>query len=200
MKSLQNAGSTYEAKGCSQLLPIELRGLQRKLTCTQSIVDLQTWTIIILATALFLRHDEFHKIKVDNFVLSLFMVLKNKIQALAVKVKGKKDNREVTLLIYANDDYPELCPVRALLVYCYMIGIKSGLVFPSSLELFGDAKHEKNKDGVYLTTIPYDTFDERLKALCSDALSHASHRLEDWNSYVPQNRLFTCSFWKGKSC
>jgi hypothetical protein len=112
---------------------------------------------------------------VKDFVPSLFSILPHKINCLALKVQGKKDPHPITMLLYADDQYPDLCPVRALMVYCFLIGIKNGYLFPSAEELVS-----KPLDGIYKTKIPYDTFNDALKAVCSillriDDLKIGSH-------------------------
>jgi hypothetical protein len=64
----------YEEKGSIQLvlLPSDLRLPSQRLLSSKSIVDLQTWVIIIDACVIFLRHDEFHDIEVKHFKDDLF--------------------------------------------------------------------------------------------------------------------------------
>ncbi len=165
MKQLKKDDSDYREEGVSQLLPCDVRDLRNNLLSCQSLVNLQTWTLIIVSVLLFLRHDEFHDITVEAFEPSLFVVKDDRILSLAVRVKGKTDKRVYTFRIHADDENPDLCPVRALAVYSYLIGIKGGFLFPSEKEL-----HDPPSDGIYKTIITYSTFRNHIKALCANVL------------------------------
>ena len=54
---------------------------------------------------------------------------------LAVNIKGKTDNKWMTLYLYRNNEVPKLCPICHLLVYVNLIGWKDGYLFPSLKEL-----------------------------------------------------------------
>jgi hypothetical protein len=90
-KQLKKDDVAYEEKGSTQLLPSDLRLLCSHLLSTRSILDLQTWVIIIFATVTFLRHDEFHDIELKHFDESLFEIFLNQVDALALQVYGKCD-------------------------------------------------------------------------------------------------------------
>ena len=66
---------------------------------------------------------------------SIFIIL--------LKVKGKTDFDFVTLCIWADDDNKVFCPILHLLIYIYIIGWKSGPLFPCQEEL-------DNLPGIYL--------------------------------------------------
>jgi hypothetical protein len=157
----------YKEKGCMQLLPSDFRLLRARLLSTRNIADLQMWVIIILAGKLALRHDEFHRLKAEHFLPELFEISEtdDRVNALGIKVKGKSDKNWVKLKLHADHVYPELCPVRALLIYMHLAGIKGGSLFPSLEEL-------KNPpgDGIFATEICYKTFLEELKSLCKNVL------------------------------
>jgi hypothetical protein len=113
------------------------------LLCTKNIVDLQTWVIIISsATILFLRHDEFHDIKMEQ-LKAFFQILEDRVNSLALAVFGKSDSRWLMRRLVADHMYPEFCLVRPLLVYSHLIGIKGGYLFPSAAEL-----HNPPADGI----------------------------------------------------
>jgi hypothetical protein len=155
----------YAEKGSAQLLPSDLRLLGQRLLSTKSIVDLQTWVIIIDATLLFLRHDEFHDIEMKQFKDDLFEILPDRVNSLALEICGKADKRLLTRKIIADHQYPELCPVRPLLVYAHLIGIKGGYLFPSAAEL-----QNPPADGIYKTKIDYSVFMKHLQDLCEEVL------------------------------
>jgi hypothetical protein len=161
VERLRKADIAYEERGSTQLLPCDLRLLCQHLLSTQSIVDLQTWVIIIVATILFLRHDEFHDIEMKHFKDELFQILPDRINSLALSVYGKSDKRWLIRRLVADHEYPELSPVSPLLVYTHLIGIKGGYLFPTAAEL-----QDPPADGIYKTTIDYGVFMSHLQALC----------------------------------
>ncbi|CAB9531314.1 hypothetical protein SEMRO_3422_G347810.1 [Seminavis robusta] len=81
------------------------------------------------------------------------------------EICGKADKRHVHLRIVADHQYLELCGVRALLVYLYLIGWKGGSIFPKEKEL-----HKPPRDGIYTTTIDYEKFNKDLQKLCKKVL------------------------------
>jgi hypothetical protein len=90
---------------------------------------------MIIAIRLFLRHDESHCIRFEHFLAEFFVNTNNRVESLALQVKGKCDEIWRKLKLYADHVYPELCPVRPLLVYTHLIGIKGGFLFPKASEL-----------------------------------------------------------------
>ena len=169
VKEMQNLASAagYKAKGSSQLLPSDFRLLRSHLLSTRNPVDLQMWVIAIVATKLGLRHDEFHKMTSMEFLPEYFEIPASdeRIDALAVKVFGKSDSNWVPLKLHADHVYPDLCPVRPLLVYMHLLGMKGGFIFPSAEEI-------KNPpyDGIYKTKVCYTTFLSQFKSLCLNIL------------------------------
>lgn len=155
----------YEEQGSSQLLPSDVRLLRTHLLSTKCIVNLQMWVIIIVSIKLFLRHDEFHDIEMAHFLPELFHILEDRIESLVLKVFGKSDKRWIKLALFSDNEYPDLCPIRPLLVYMHLIGIKDGYLFPSEAELL-----DPPSDGVYKTFINYATFMSHLQTICDKVL------------------------------
>ena len=149
------AKAGYKEKGSSQLLPSDLRLLRSRLLSTCSMVDLQMWVVIIVATKLGLRHDEYHELHSDHFLPGFFEIpdSDDRIDALAVKVFGKSDASWISLKLHADHIYPELCPVRALLVYMHLSGMKGGYLFPTIAEI-----KDPPEDGIYKTKVCYKKF------------------------------------------
>lgn len=164
-KQLLKDDIAYEEKGSIQLLPSDLRLLGRRLLSTKSIVDLQTWVIIIVATLLFLRHDEFHDIELKQFLPNLFEIFEDRVSALALKVFGKSDKRWLQRKLIADKKFPEFCPVSPLLIYTHLIRIKGGFLFPDVNEL-----DNPPADGIYKTTVNYSNFLRHIQKLCEDVL------------------------------
>jgi len=127
--------ASYEEVGCSQLLPSDLRHLQKYLLSFGSLSDLQFWVMIIVAVSLFLRHDELHNIQADHFKEDLFEMYSGRIDSLVIEIFEKSGKRRMKLRLRADNKYPDLCPVRPLLIYLHLTNYKGGYLFPSSTEL-----------------------------------------------------------------
>jgi hypothetical protein len=50
--------------------------------------------------------------------------------SLAITFTGKTDAGPVTLYLFTNWTHPNLCPVKALLLYLHLTKYKSGYLFP----------------------------------------------------------------------
>ena len=92
----------------------------------------------------------------SHFVPELFVRDgNNQIRGLCVKVCGKSDGEVWKYRwLWADDECPDLCPVRHLLIYVFVSGIKGGYLFPKTKELVG---RDKPDDGVFQTCVPYST-------------------------------------------
>jgi hypothetical protein len=69
-----------------------------------------------------------------NYLVEELCILTDagEVKQLCFFVKGKTDNVGVHLLVHADDEIPQLCPIRALLTYLHVSGIRSGFIFPHS--------------------------------------------------------------------
>jgi len=65
-----------------------------------------------IAIRLFLRHDEFHSIRFEHFLAEFFVITDDRVESIALQVKGKCDEIWRKLKLYADHVYTELCPVR----------------------------------------------------------------------------------------
>lgn len=155
----------YEEQGCSQMLPSDVRRLRNYYLSLNSIVGLQHWCCTIVAILLALRHDEFHEINDQNFVPSLFEVTDERVDRLVLKILGKSDTRPIAFRLNADNDHPEFCPVRPLLVYMHLINYKGGFLFPDADEL-----RNRPQDGIYKTKVDYDKFNNDLQRVCTQVL------------------------------
>ena len=142
----------YKEKGSCQFLPSDLRKMQRYLLSGFKLLNIQMWTIILFATLLFLRHDEFNNVEGGHFLSELFFIPMDllRVDELVVKVWGKCDTGWVFLKLIADYEYPDLCIVRLLLVYLYLLKWKGGTIFPSEEEI-----NNPPPDGIYTTKICY---------------------------------------------
>ena len=142
---------SYVPKPCGQLLPSQMRQIRDHLLSANSIVGLQTMTIIMVSTCLFLRFDEVNGMLMEHFLPELFVYDDaGYICALCLKVCGKTDATWVTLMLWTDDVNPEFCPVRLLLIYLHVSGIKSGVLFPTEEEL-----REPPVDGIFVDPLTY---------------------------------------------
>lgn len=70
------------------------------------------------------------------------------------------------LILWADNHNTNLCPIRHLLVYIYLLKIKSGPLFPDYEELV----LRPPKDGRYKTSLPYFKFRNKVNQLCDDVI------------------------------
>ena len=143
--------------------------------------------LIIMGCKMFLRPDELLTIELKDFVPKLCVSKGDRIVGLLCKVMGKCDGKEVNLWIWADDENPELCPVRHLLVYMYLAEIKGGYLFPKKAELLGkeepseieegDKTIYKPRDGVYKHALPYSSFLPTFKKIVEQCLPKKALRI-----------------------
>jgi hypothetical protein len=136
--------------------------------------------MFLLGICLFLRADELVSLEVEDFIHSYhpqgkerlngdpghgrdkmkehFIVHATNIEALAVEVQGKKDQRPVLLMLLSNDKYPELCPVRTLLWYMHVFDIKGGYLFPDDQSLIHHWQEQRGVGWEPTTRIKYTPF------------------------------------------
>ena len=135
---MQKLNGTHIIKGNAKLTPGDVRQLHATLTSTGTLRDFMTYTMIIIGLKLFLCADELLSIKSEHFVEDHFVVHPDKVQSLVLKVKGKSDPHPVELCLFRDDECPEFCPVRHLLLYMKIAGIVpgcSGYLFPTFASL-----------------------------------------------------------------
>lgn len=151
--TIERDRSAYEENGTTPLIPTEVRDIRNYLISSNTIAGLQMYVILIVAIKLFLRFDEFSTLDiVDSFITELHVVSATAIAALCVQVQGKCDRKPVQLLLWADDEMPEFCPIRHLLIYVFLIGAKKGVLFPQDQEL-----NNKPPDGHYKNALTYAT-------------------------------------------
>jgi hypothetical protein len=120
-------------KGAIQLLPGDVRDLRDILVGTR-VVDLQMYVMILLGIKLFLRSDELLTMRMEQFDTSLTVANSDEVRAIGVWIKGKSDKCKKSLYIFKDKACPEFCPLRHLLVYLSVTGIKNGILFPFHLD------------------------------------------------------------------
>jgi hypothetical protein len=170
---MQKEGGNYLEVGSMQLLPVDLWMLWTHLVSMPSVTDLQIWVTIIVATLLLLPQDEFYTIAGAEFQSAMFSIpdATKIVESLVLQVVcGKVDKKWVMLRLYANHEYPELCPVQPLLIYLYAINWKRGYVFPWPQEL-----NNPPSDGVYTTKHFHSTLNKQVQDLCRKVLLPCSN-------------------------
>jgi hypothetical protein len=164
-------GETHKVKGNVQLTPGEIRQCRGKLLTANAtrevwLENLKFYTMMLLGIALFLRSDELLNIRMSQFLSDLTMVRDiYGVRALVLTIKGKSDPFPLPFILWANDEYPELCPVRHLLVYIALSGVQEGF-------LFGHPYVYKTHN---TEAYPYEEFLFNLKSLCVDFLKRPDH-------------------------
>lgn len=129
--------SHHVIKGSYQLLPEALMQIRDLLLSTGRLHDLQLWCIILVSIYLFLRHDEFHGIKLSDIRREFSAVTQEKISSICIRVKGKTDNVPRNLVLWSRDEMPSLCPVRTsldLLSFGQVFVFRFRFVFVSEFE------------------------------------------------------------------
>jgi hypothetical protein len=176
---MKNECRNYKKKGNIQLLPSEVRRIRTALLAENSLEGLQYWTMVIMGIKLFARISELLTMKLEDFDPTLMLLESTScfVSALVLKLLGKGGNFH-WLCIFADDEFPELCPIRALLLYISLSGITSGYLFPKILP--GHSPHESTEDDsstestgdVDESTLhyPYATFINKMKSLLTVTL------------------------------
>jgi hypothetical protein len=181
MKALMEEGHNHKETGDSQFTPKNLRAIRRFCLATGTITGLQTWLLVIMGCKMFLRPDELITIEIKSFVPTLFVRKGEHVIALFCKVMGKCDKKEHGIWIWADDENPDLCPIRPLLIYVWLLHIRSGSLFPKTAEFTAtqqpplvvppnDKTVYKPVDGEFVTQVQYDTFLKSFKKICEKSV------------------------------
>jgi hypothetical protein len=188
--------STHKEKGNIQLTPSEVRKLRTILLATSShpnrtvaLEGLKSYTMILLGIKQFLRSDELLEIQVDDFTSDLQIIRPEKgVEALVMKVCGKTDPVPLDLIIWADDEYPEFCPIRHLLLYVKLSGLKSGYLFPPEWTL-PDAS-----TGMSILPYDYDDFLAKMKVLCVEKLGRRS-KDNIYGTHILRKTAYLFAIW-----
>ena len=159
----------HEVRGAMAILPWEMRVIRSVLVnALNYFSNFVLYVALLVSVFAFLRFDEFHKVKIEDFITPLHRVNSSGIVALCIKVKGKCDRKWCYLLLWANDECPEFCPVRHVLILIYLLGIKGGYLFPSLRE-----RQRPPPDGIYKTKICGRTIISVLKDIYKSTIGRA---------------------------
>jgi hypothetical protein len=119
--------SAYRPNGDSPLTPDELKLIRTRLLVSNSLWDFELYCIILLSCRMFLHEDEVGHMGYVDINHDITVIKSNDcVEGIAVVVKGKADPIPVTLMMWFDHEFPEFCPVRHLLAWLYLSGIKEG--------------------------------------------------------------------------
>jgi hypothetical protein len=145
--------------------------------------------MILLGIKQFLRSDELLDVEVHDFVRDLQIIKKEKgVEALVMKICGKSDDIPKDLIIWADEEYPEFCPIRHLLLYVKLSGLKSGYLFPPEWTL-PDAATGKS-----ILPYDYDDFLAKMKVLCVEKLGQRS-RDNIYGTHILRKTAYLFAIW-----
>ena len=133
------AKENYCSSSAASFLPSHLRAIRKHLLSQNngSLDELMRWTVIILGVRLFLRVDEVLNLEIDSFIPQYFVIKGKKVVSLCVKItNGKTDDDAMHFQVYDDPDYPELSPVRPLLLFIAASNRKKGFLFPQKEQMF----------------------------------------------------------------
>ena len=178
--------SKHVVRGNCCLYPRDVRTLHKYLVSSARMYYQQLYTMIILGIKLFFRADELLSLSVDDFKMSLAVIHPDSVRSLAVSVQGKSDEKGVILKLWRDDENPEFCPIRLLLTYLKVAGIKSGYVFPRWSDLKA-SMNSKTGDGHFDRPLAYNDFLGRLKTVLCQCLPHQFKK--DTNTMIGTHTL-----------
>ena len=95
-------------------------------------MNMQLWCMMLVGIHLFLRAQEVCSLRLSQFRKECFVVLRKekRVDQIVLWVLGKADKVEQCLSLYRDDENPEFCPVRALLVYLAAAKLPGPYLFP----------------------------------------------------------------------
>ncbi|CAJ1939779.1 unnamed protein product [Cylindrotheca closterium] len=145
----------YMSKSSASFLPSQLRTIRDHCANDGSLAKLMQWCVIILGCRLYLRIDEVLSLETESFVPKYFVIKGKTVISLCVKIKGKCDGQERHFQVYDDPKYPELSPVRPLLLYIAATKRTGGFLFPKSTQMFDANPTAKYYYGSFLTHIEF---------------------------------------------
>ena len=99
----------------------------------------------------------------EDFVIDGFKIRQDgRIDAVCLRILGKTDSEWHYYRLWSDHECPDMCPVRHLLLYIYLLGWKGGKLFPGS-SFLTSKKAREGKGGVFNTCIEYNSFDKAFK-------------------------------------
>jgi hypothetical protein len=114
---------------------MKLLAIRRHLLSMNTLSGLMLWCMIIVGVKAFLRVEEVLTLQYESFLPKYFVIKGNEVICLLIKIRGKRDNRFITFALWDDPNFPELSPVRPVLVYLAITGITGGYLFPNLAQL-----------------------------------------------------------------
>ena len=136
----------HVVEGNQSLLPWEVQRIRKYLLSQNNFWGVQMWAMINLQIHLGLKHNDLINLKFSDILLNLSLIKEDcTVQSLFIQFNGKTNSIArfhyiIRLQLWADNQYPAMCPVRSLIGYIYLTGLKSGYVFPRS-HLLGTIDH-----------------------------------------------------------
>ena len=184
-----NVKLRYNKKGNIQLLPRELRAIRKYLISTNKNEDLQMYCIILHGIVQFLRINEVLNIKQNHLHKECTLV--DDItgpSAVIFGIAGKCENDAFKdLAMYRNDEFPEFCPLRHILLYMRCCNISSKDVY-----LYPDLK--KKEMDVYVP-IQYKVILEKLKHYVSVILNRPTSNTTIFGTHILRKTGYLFAIW-----
>uniref|UniRef100_A0A7S4D944 Uncharacterized protein n=1 Tax=Heterosigma akashiwo TaxID=2829 RepID=A0A7S4D944_HETAK len=162
----KNYGKGPASKHCVEgdkgFVPRELKQARQYYLSGNTMQGLQTYTKILVAAHLFLRHDELFVLKAEQILWDLCIIDPDgSIRAFCFSIEGKSDDGPQYLLLYRWDECVDFCPVRHLLSYLGLWGITSGYLWPDAAQ----EPPRSNPRGVYSSYVLYEPFLEEIRIM-----------------------------------
>ncbi|KAI8854957.1 hypothetical protein BC829DRAFT_438824 [Chytridium lagenaria] len=160
-------GSSYQASGDSAILPHELLDIRDHLIGSEATTlwDLELWVCTLLRYV-FPGCDEVINIEFEDIQENLSLITTDlTLESLVIKIQGKSDKSPVYLTLWRDDTFPQLCPIRHLLIYVKLLGVVSGFLFPDKDQLTA-LLASPNPDKSVKNNISYDAYQTAYKNLC----------------------------------
>jgi len=127
--------TNYDSGSSAAFLPSHLRSLRSHLMSKNNLESLMHWTIIMLGTRLFLRVQEVLELQIESFQPEWFLIDGKRVISLCVKIKGKTDKQDKYFQVYDDPEFPELSPVRPLLLFIAASKRTGGFIFPAASQM-----------------------------------------------------------------
>lgn len=186
--------SDYRPNGDSPLMPDELRLLRDRLLVTNQLWDFELYTIILITCRMFLREFEVANFSFDSINHDITIVKSNdNIEGIAFEIEGKCDAVPVTLMMWFDHELPEFCPVRHLLAWLKMSGIREGFFFPDYNYLDKEITKNPKWDGSCDSRIAYADVLSAWKNLCGQLLD----REGKFGSHSGRKTAYLFGVWGG---
>jgi len=162
-------GARHHEKGALHMTVMQVRQLRKHILSKggkHSFMHFQMWVMSLVAIRCFLRAEEAISLELDFFRTECTVLHEesDRIDEIVLKVKGKSDTEWQHLSIFRDDENPEFCALRALLVYLAQARITGGMLFPNYEDLIDNLQEEnKNPTEAFPDHYSYDKFLKNLK-------------------------------------